>query len=50
MTAISEECTEDVRLGNLSGPPPVHPLDWLGEEVNRHGDDLALAVDQREAV
>jgi hypothetical protein len=45
VTAIPEDWVEEVLSGRLSGPPPHDPLDWLGLEVNRLADDLALGFD-----
>jgi len=44
VTAIPEPWAQEV----LSGPPPHDPLDWLGEEVDRLADGLALRFDQSE--
>jgi len=48
VTAIPEHWAKEVRSGGLSGPPPHDPLDWLGPEVDRIADDLALGFDQSE--
>jgi hypothetical protein len=48
MTAIPEDWAEQVLAGQLSGPPPNDPLDWLGPEVDGLADDLALTFDQSE--
>jgi hypothetical protein len=48
MTAIPDEWVEEVRSGDLSGPPPHDPLDWLGPEMDRLQDDLALRFEQSE--
>ena len=45
MTAIPDDWAEEVRSGDLSRPPPHDPLDWLGLEVDRLADDLALGFD-----
>jgi hypothetical protein len=48
MPAIPEDWVQSVRSGDLSGPPPWDPLDWLGDEVDRLADDLAVGFDQSE--
>jgi hypothetical protein len=44
MTAIPDDWVEEVRSGDLSGPPPHDPLDWLGEECLRLDGLGALVV------
>jgi hypothetical protein len=46
VTAIPEPWAQEVLSRRLSGPPPHDPIDWLGEEVDRLADDLALNLDQ----
>ena len=48
MTAMPNDWAEEVRSGALSGPPPHSPLDWLGPEMDRLKDDLALTFEQSE--
>jgi hypothetical protein len=48
MTAIPDDWAEQVRSGDLSGPPPWDPLDWLGEECLRLDEELALTFEQGE--
>ena len=35
-----------MRSGDLSGPPPWDPRDWLGEECLRLDEELALTLEQ----
>jgi hypothetical protein len=48
MTAIPDDWVEEVRSGNLSGPPPHDPLDSVGPEMDRLEDDLALTFERSE--
>ena len=48
MTAIPDDWAQALRSEALSGPPPHDPLDWLGPEMDRLKDDLALTFEQSE--